>query len=167
MKKTEITYHGIGYGAEAGPAVNVKIHASPTNALALDVTRQYDGEDPRFTLDWIDAHLSEGQRNGWWEDACRHAWEQLQNDVNTENVFDRSGKVEIISEGRSGGWAIVRGWTRDTVTGWDAVAVARWGKFARYARETANDVPFQYLAGIYLNVFEDWARNQDEAATYL
>lgn len=31
--KTDITFHGLGYGYRVVPAVNVKIHASPTNDL--------------------------------------------------------------------------------------------------------------------------------------
>lgn len=166
MKKTDIQFHGIGYGYVVGPAVNVKIRKQPTEDLARQVSASFEGKpDPRFTLAWIDQHISQDQQYEWWNDACQFAWEQLQNAVDANDVFGHP--VTIISEGRSSGWAMIKGWTRETVEGWNAIDVARWVKFARFARETADDVPYQYLDLIYANVFQPWAKNQDEAEAHI
>ena len=166
MRKADIQFHGIGYGYRVGPAVNVKIHDRPTKQLCEQVSAMEGPDDPRFTLEWIDQHLSDDQRNTYWEFACSDAWERLQEAVNAENIFGR--QVEIFSEGRSGGWAMVKGFEdRSVVEGWDAIAVSRWAKFATYARQQADDVPYQYLDLIYINWFQAWAENQDQAAEYL
>ena len=144
----------------------MKVCASPTDALCARVSTDHEGKvDSRFTLAWIDAHIQQDHQYEWWNDALSQAWEQLQEDVDAENVFNHA--VEVVSEGRSSGWAMIKGWTRETVEGWDAVAVARWTKFAKYARQTVDDMPYQYLSLIYMNVFEPWVSNQDAAQAYI
>lgn len=165
FSKRDIQYHRLGYGHEVGPAVNVKVYAQPTDALARQVAKDHGDPSGQFTLEWITDHVDAAAQAGYWDFAVEDAWETLQNDVDAEQVFDRP--VRVFSEGRSGGWAMVgddrgkgknpRAWTHEDVTSWDAIAVARWAKFARFARETADDVPYQYLAMVYLNVFERWS----------
>lgn len=152
MKKSDIRYHRLGYGSHGVPAVNVKVYASPTDAIAAQVARDNGDTSGAFTPAWINANLSDDQQNAWWGSALENGWEYLTESVNAENVFGR--KVAIYSEGRSSGWAYVEGIDCEHVDAWDAIALARWAKFDRFCRETVADIPYQYLSAVYLNVFE-------------
>lgn len=168
MKKADITFHGLGTGGyRVVPAVNVKIKwlSGVEWERLADKVRADHNADARFSKAWIDQHMTDSQRNTWWDAACSDAWGQLEEDVNAENVFGRT--VKIYSEGRSAGWAYVDKLTngeRVDIESWDAVALARWAKFAKFARQTADDVPYQYLSLVYMNVFEPWAAAADSAA---
>lgn len=166
--KADVQYHGLGYGSTMVPAVNVKVYAQPGPKDWAQLYREE--EDRRFDAEWVDAQLTDEQRGYWWSEACQRGWEQIQNDVAADTLFRRP--VEVYSEGRSSGWAYVdyprnypgrtgHVFTREDVQGWDAVAIARWGKFARYCRETVADVPFQYLWLLYHNVYLPWREEED------
>ena len=168
MRKRDVQFHAEGYGGRMLPAVNVKVYDGPTGETWRQLRRD-EHIDPRFDQAWIDAHLTDADREAYWQAALEHGWEQLQEDVNEEYVFGR--KVAIASEGRSGGWAVVYNpsingvqqgplFDREDVLGWDAIALGRWARFARFCRETVRDVPYQYLMLIYLNRFEPWAEVQ-------
>lgn len=156
MRKSDITYHADGF-ERAKPAVNVKIHFVRSRDMTSTLATFHKNElcdhspSPQFTEAWIDANISEDTQSGWWDIATQDAWEQLQNDVDAENVFGR--KVVVASEGRSGGWAYIVDITADDVEKWNAVDLAKWAKFARFARETADDVPYQWISLLYYNVF--------------
>lgn len=165
MKKSDITYHGLGIGGyRMVPAVNVKIYARiDFRTLCAKVSADHDGiANPEFTEDWIKANLGDEGGHEWWNEALSDAWDQLQEDVNAEGVFGRD--VKVYSEGRSSGWAYIDGITREDVEGWNAIKLAQWARFAKFARQTADDVPYQYLSLIYLNVFEPWKVKRDNAA---
>lgn len=164
--KADITFHRIGYGSTSTPAVNVKVYASPGPA-EWKMLQGHEGADRRFDQAWIDQHLTDRQRDTWWSAALEDGWEQLQRDIDAEHVWPFP--VKVWSEGRSSGWAIIghgengrKHWDRDDVASWDAVAVARWGKFARIARSCADDVPYQYLSLIYANVYLPWREDEDQ-----
>ena len=152
MQKSAIEFH------QGKPAVNVKIgwlRDQAWDQLARKVAEDHAAPRPaEFTLAWIREALSQDAQDQYWQAAIDDAWEQLEEDVNhgwEAPIFGR--KVKIYSQGRSGGWAVVEGFTREQVEGWDAIAVAKWAKFCRIARETADDVNYQYLSLIYLNQF--------------
>lgn len=150
MRKADVTYHSDGY-RRSRPAVNVKVYARPTDAMAIRVLRD-EGQSLScgFSLAWIEEHLTEREQMHFWDLALEDAWEQLREDVNAESVFGRH--VDIYSEGRSSGWAVVEG--IESADDWDAIRLGRWAKFVRYCRETVHGIPYQYLGLIYLNVFE-------------
>lgn len=163
--KSDIRTHSEGYGRGAVPAVNVKIHdIGDVDALARRVAVDNGADYPEEFVRHV-ARLSEAERDHFWEYAITDGWEYLQESVNAERVFDRD--VEVCSEGRSGGWAVVRGisdWWGDVDT-WDAVKVKKWGKFARFARESADGVAYDWLGLIWIN---DYAREggEPEAQTW-
>jgi hypothetical protein len=154
--KADIEFHG-DHGPSV-PAVNVKVKWLSTaewDRLAARVATDEGHPRPaEFSRAWIDAELSDDQQDTYYQLAIEHAWEQLETDVNdgwASPIFGR--RVKVFSQGRSGGWAVVEGITRADAESWDAIGLARWRKFARVARETADNVPYQYLSLIYLNKF--------------
>lgn len=170
--RADIRYHGLGYGSTMVPAVNVKIYedtkASHLAAFELAMGEEFDR---RFTLEWVNGQPDK-DRYSCWDEALREGWEQLQEDTNAEDVFGRT--VEVFSEGRQGGWAYVdwprsqrqagtRGnlFTKDDVSTWDAVAVARWGKFVRYCRETCQDQHHRYLWRLFHDIYLPWREDED------
>lgn len=151
MKKADIQWHSTGMCGPRTPAVNVKVYHFDVGAV---LARYGASEFPGLTEAWIDAELTETQRDEWFNDACALAWEHLQTDA--EEIFGPLAKV--YSEGRSSGWATVapggkRQFDADDVAGWDAVALAKWARFAKWARLQADDVAFLYVSLIYSNVF--------------
>lgn len=162
MRKADIEYHS-DHGCGV-PAVNVKIGWLSDLAwegLARTVAVDHGDDFPaEFTLGWIREALSQDEQDQYWQIACDQGWEQLQDDA--REIWQRP-KLEIYSQGRSSGWAVVgklydgedgrQGFTRESVDGWDAIAVAKWARFCKIAREIADDVPYQYLSLIYLNRF--------------
>lgn len=156
MRKADIVIRH--YDGHARPVVNVKIHSYrqqwEASGLIARVARDAGDRSGGFTWTWLDAHVNNEAQNFWYDRAIEHAWEQLQADVDAEHVFDHPAKV--YGAGRSSGWAYINGFTVDSVLEWDAIAVARWATFCRFAREAADDVPYQYLSLIYLNVYEPW-----------
>jgi hypothetical protein len=102
----------------------------------------------------------------------------------TKNDIDFHGIGYGSGVGRSDGWAMIaekradgkigRSWTSEDVESWDAIMVAKWAKFALIARQAADDVPYQYLSLLYLNVFlphyggeDQLTMTNEEAATIL
>jgi hypothetical protein len=157
MRKADITFHHVGYSDRAVPAVNVKRYSGPTpeewNAVQAETGRTFNSQ-------WIDRHLTDDDADLWWQAACSDGWERLQ-DAATE-IFGKGAKV--YSEGRSGGWVCVDGFSANDVETWDALAVSRWGNFARACQRVVDDLGYQYLMLIYMNVFEPWQAEQDEIA---
>lgn len=76
--------------------------------------------------------------------------------------------VKVYSEGRSGGWAIVDG--LPPFDSWDAVMVAKWTRFAKWAGEVVDDIPYITMSTVCLNVYEqradEWAAEVAVDATY-
>lgn len=147
FSKDDIETHGVDYGGRAVPAVNVKIHWYFPQENTIKIFAQMQAEFPGFNLAFVEA-LSESRRDGFWQMACDDAWHNLEEYTNDGPddgpIFGRP--VEVFSEGRSAGWAIVKGNPAgDDPSQWDAVAVARWGRFAELARSLADDVPYQWL----------------------
>jgi hypothetical protein len=150
----ERCYHDVGRRAYCDcPHVNVKVRRFIAN---VDYS---DAEIPEgLTLHWIETHLSEEQINDCFWNVIESEREQLQYDA--EQVFGAG--VEVQYGGRSGGWACVTG--LDDVADWDAVMLAKWRRFARYAEQAAHGIPEQLVYSIADNEYEQWQAAQTEAA---
>lgn len=153
FRKSDIQFHSDMYRA-AQPAINIKVRDDPrklTPYLAI-------GCDYRFTWDWIDEHVSDDDQSEWWWDACNNLAGQLVEDAQ-ENLFPGE---KFYTEGRSGGWLVMHGYTRSDVEGWDAIMVSRWGQLVKFAGYYVADVGRMMLELIYINVFLPWKDKQDE-----
>lgn len=149
MKKADIEYHSLGYSGRGTPAVNVKVYKSPTAKDVQAVISEAGEKNSAFSLEWIEENLSDDERNGWFESAQETAWEDLQSQA--DGIFPF--KVKVHSEGRSGGWAYIDGFTADDVVTWNAIQVNRWSRFAKVARQIADNMTFDYVWLIYNNVY--------------
>lgn len=166
--KADIDFHSTTIsGHNPVPAVNVKVRGGGyigNVPLPLEVGGYAEAGQPirpvfthpLFTHEWLEEHTTEDEQQAAWESAIESGWDGIKSDA--EEIFGPGTKV--YSEGRSGGWAYVDGFTRDDVEGWDAVAVARWGKFSKYAQAYAADVPRQIVDWLYANIFEPWLAEQ-------
>lgn len=143
MRKSEVTLRY--YQGERRPCVNVKVYGSVTPAILAEV--EAESGETGFAR-WAGELL---ERDTWpeWtrEAACSAGWEYLQRDA--EEVFGPGAKVE--SEGRSGGWCIVKG--LPDFEAWDAVMVAKWAKFARWAGGYAQGVPYDMATLLAINTY--------------
>jgi hypothetical protein len=140
--------HGRSY-----PAVNVKVYKRLEDGFAAFVKAgDYDEEitdglDPEFTLEWIEEHLGDEQLDREFWHACEHGWEMLETDAH--EVFGKSVRIE--AQGRQGGWCVVT--NLDDIEDWDAIDLAKWRKFERWARQQADDIPYQIVWSAYHNYF--------------
>jgi hypothetical protein len=160
FKKSDITFHSDGY-RERKPAVNVKVYDSLAQGFAKWAAVEPD-HDPRFTVEWIEANLSDEAQSDYFTFACENGIEDAENDAQElwgSRLYGRD--VTVYTEGRSGGWLIVDGIDID-VESWDAIAVAKWGKFARWARATADYTMARMVDMIYINRFDQWADEESE-----
>lgn len=153
MRKADVTFHREGFAGDSLPAVNVKVRG-----LFRDVRLPLADAAPGLTHEWIAAHLSDEQMDELFWRVCDNEWVSLQSDA--ADIFGPGVTVE--AEGRSGGWAVVHG--LPDVEGWDAVAVAKWARFARYARQCADGVLEQMVYSIDCNEYDWWMAEQAEDA---
>lgn len=172
--KSDIDFHSTTpSGHRPVPAVNVKVRGGGyirDIALPLELGRVSDDggktyksvtTHPLFTHDWIEENTTEDDQQAAWESAIESAWDMLKDEA--ERIYGAGRRV--YSEGRSGGWAYIDGFSAEDVETWDAIAVARWGRFARFARACADDVPRNIVDFLYANVFEPWLEEQRTDAT--
>jgi hypothetical protein len=169
-RKSDVEFHFKGYSRQAYPAVNVKVYGSPLDVtLPLELSRYSDDggmtwqtsvTDSRFDREWMEDNVSESQWESAWMFALESGWEFLQT-LDEDTWPARYGStVKVFSEGRSGGWAIVKG--IDDFESWDAIALGEWQRFERQAKAIANDIPRAMLELAYVNVFEPWATEQEK-----
>lgn len=155
--KEDVEFHS-EYGQARKPAVNVKVYKTLDSVpLPLDLGAwRKVGEDEwhrsftedGFTHEWIEENVSDDVLRDYEYGVLEGCWEEL-----NEYAKDIWGKyAKVYSEGRSGGWAVVEGINQD-VDSWDAVDLAKWRKFALYARALADDVPHRMLDSLYHNYF--------------
>ena len=143
-------YHESGRFDKDIPHVNVKVRRQ-----LEDVKFAGDCEIPAgLTLEWIRANLTDEQLDAIFWMSCEREWEMLQQDA--EEIFG-SG-VEVNAGGRSSGWACVTGLA--DIGEWDAVMLAKWRKFARYAGEYAQGIPEQMVYSIAAN---EWDAAREKA----
>jgi hypothetical protein len=156
FKKSDIEFHSDGFGRERKPAVNVKVYESLDQGYAKWRADNADA-DPRFTVEWIEANLSDDTREHYFTFACESGFEDAQNDA-----IEIWGKgVKVYSEGRSGGWAVVDGIDTD-VASWDAIELGKWAKWAKWARSTADYTMALMVDLIYINRFDSWVEEESE-----
>jgi hypothetical protein len=140
-------YHDIGRRSDCDcPHVNVKVRRGLEDV-------DFSGADcdipEGLTLEWIEANLSADYLSELFWHVCSNEWEMLEQDA--AEVFG-AGAVEIHAGGRSGGWACVTG--LPDIADWDAVALAKWRRFERYAKQIAHGIPEQMVYAIAANEWE-------------
>lgn len=146
----ERSYH---QGLHGLPMVNVKVYGN----VQTDGWHQFRNEedaDPEFNEEWLAEHITDEHLDRTFWHVCEFGWEMLQSDA--EEIFGQ--KVTVEPAGRSGGWAVVRG--LEDIEEWDAVALAKWRKFARWARAAADAIPGDMIQSVYINEFE-WQKTED------
>ena len=109
---------------------------------------------PAFTLSWIDKHLTDKQRDGWFWIACNDAVEGM-----IEDAKELFPGVKFWQEGRSGGW-LVGDFTRQDVEGWDAIQVSKWGRLSKWCHAEQSDFWRSFADLVYHNVFLPWKKNK-------
>lgn len=174
FRKADIEFHYDG--REAHAAVNVKLDnlTDPDpRAVALDMDAT-EAEAEEFAAAW--SALDDEKRQGWYDLAAEDGWRRLEEDA--AEIFGKG--AEVYGEGRSGGWAVVNPgvsryalgdrfsgpYTEEEVAAWDALAVAKWGKFSRYCADAVADIPYQAMAGFYLNRFEPDIADRETARRF-
>ena len=164
--RDDVQTHSDGFRSSR-PAVNVKVYRDLRDGWK-DFEKDEPDHDPRFTLDWIEENLSDSAVDSYFWSTCETEFEYLSNYAVSDDdaIFpaSRYGRLTVEQEGRMGGWAVVDG--LPDIEEWDAVLIARWGKFERIAREIADGIPRQMIDSIYINAFEAWSDEQDDAASY-
>lgn len=150
--KADIEFHRLGMGYSFAPAVNVKTNSGYIDRKTVALVAEHNVQ-PTF-VEWWDENEDKfaDQLPDYWEMACEDGWEMIHNDA--QEIF---GKVQVFSEGRSGGWAYIHEFrSRDgenPVESWDAIMVAKWAKFSRWAKLIAADVPYVMADMILNNLF--------------
>jgi hypothetical protein len=164
MKKADIIQRSANpncwtYGV---PALNVKWHP-----WLPDIERKYRlradhefGMDELF-WDWVDKIDARG--DGWdyptgefhaaQEMAAEDGWEQAKEHAEEIWTEHWMGTPKIYSDGRSGGWLVAH--DLPDVENWDAIAVGRWAKFARCVQATLDDLDYQFVWHLHVNVYEN------------
>lgn len=153
--KEDVDQHPRGYGYGMVPAVNVKTDPWSVDRHFGKIAEEYD--DPSF-VEWAERQ-SDDFWNGEFEFACEVGWEDLQSDA--EEIFGQG--VKVYSEGRSGGWAIVDGLKE--FEDWDAVDLAKWRKFERWAKDTAQTIPESMVELAYINAYSAERERCQQAMT--
>ena len=153
--KEDITYHSDGWSGRR-PAVNVKVHDTLAQGFAKWAKDEPD-HDPRFTVEWIEANLSDERQSDWFGLACESGYEDAENDA--QEIW--GSHVKVYSQGRSGGWAVVDGIDQD-VDSWDAIKVSEWAKWAKWTRANADYTMARMVDLIYINVFDQWQEEESE-----
>lgn len=165
MKKSDVVFHADRCGVRA--AVNVKlwgIREADPEAVALE--EGHPAEFAREFAAWYQ-DLSDQRREEFFEIARQDGWDRLRDDG--RQIFGAS--AEVYSEGRSGGWAVVasdgrRAFTREDVAGWDAIALSKWARFCKWARQTCNDIPRSAVWLAMANGFEPEHEAREEARQF-
>ena len=165
--KADVEFHSERFGGGRRPAVNVKVRDSLEDGFAKFL-KANDDVDARFTCEWVREHVSDETLDARFQFACEDGFERLADEAREiwgADMYEHRGarrhRVNVYSEGRSGGWAVVDG-IDDDVDSWDAIQVAKWGRFARFARLEADDVMYRVVDGCYFNDFECWREELSE-----
>lgn len=113
------------------------------------------------------------RENAWADaqDAATDIWPQYRTKTRPKKVAGRFVKddhgkfvdetyqepvMKVWSQGRSGGWLIVEGLTSEdfAVEDWDAERVAEWGLFASRIQDILDDLDYQFVWHLHVNVYE-------------
>ena len=153
--KEDIEFHSDGF-RDRKPAVNVKVYSSLTSGFQKWQQDNPD-EDPEFTLDWIEENISDDRSSDIFWSMCQIRWEDVEweaREIWNSRQYPPNNRhtINVYSEGRSGGWALVDGIDTD-VEGWDASEFNKWKRFAKFARATADGIMWDVVDNIYHNEF--------------
>jgi len=167
-RKIDVQFHA-DWMHDERPAVNVKVYGSIDDVkLPLDLgSFSEDGgktftavtTDPKFTQDWVRGNVIERDQEVdtfVWEFAIEDGREQITEFA--KELWGPNTKVDF--EGRSGGWAVPHGGNMSSFEDWNAIDLAKWYRFEKYAKAVADDVPRAMLENIYVNEFE--VQNESE-----
>lgn len=160
MRKADIqrSYH---QGHNGDPMVNVKAHI-----WWPDLVRQFKGSKEhehgdhaefwRWALERDEQGDLDDSLDTAWRMACENAWDDAR-----EYAMDIFGpRAKVWSAGRSGGWLVVEG--LPDIECWDAIDVSRWAKFQRAIEALRDDIGYQTVWNLAVNIFEaerEWRFN--------
>lgn len=151
--KADVEFHS-DMGRELLPAVNVKVYRT-----FYDVKFPVDDAPDDLTLEWIEENVDEERLSWVWSFVCEGEFEYYADWA--KEIF-QGYSISVEQEGRSGGWAVVRG--LPDLEDWDAVLLAKWRKFERIGRELARGIPEQVVVTLGINEYETWLSDQAEEA---
>lgn len=166
----DVTTYSPGYGwSERLPAVNVKRHLWESGergdfpTALLETVARYSGEDPADFVAWWRAQgddaigdMIDGGYGGYGYRAIAYASEleyltEWCNSDERDDALFPDHTVKLETEGRSGGWLVVRG--LPDLDCWDAVMLARWRKFERITRGMVEHFPATVAELVCLNTY--------------
>lgn len=140
MRKDEIQFRG------EHSCVNIKVPYQSLDS-AIAEARKYEELPAGLTEDWIRENLTDKQLDAIFWRVCADEYEYF-----TDYAAEILPGTTFTQEGRSGGWAVSNHSEYD-VERWDAVAVAKWAKIVRVARQIAEGVNTQLVYSIELNEY--------------
>ena len=152
--KDDIRFHDDGSSSAWGggnpfPAINVKHYGG----IFHDIKAAFPGLSDR-AIERIGGYA--------WDSHVESFWHSVVPAV-IDDVFPELADSEWGSAGRSGGWLVVTGLgDRDDVCEhWDAVQVARWGRFVRLIKAEVAYLtdPATLIDTIRAN---EWEKDEDE-----
>lgn len=161
MKKSDIDIYRDRRGASL-PSINVKVNDAYrwyTHGREAALNAGADESEAGRFATWCETNADDEGLAWLFDAACESGWETAE--IDAEEVFGIDVKVE--ARGRSGGHLVVLG--LPDVEEWDAIAVARWSRFARYADGTAKGIPFVMAELAYLNEWDQLEREREERET--
>lgn len=179
MKKSDVrrSYH---QGSRGEPMVNVK-----WSPYWRDIVRKFNGTKAVGRLGEYTVHEfgDDAEFWAWAEDlyenhedeafhypACRHERmgafliaDEIAREVGWELAQELADEVwektryspKVYSAGRSGGWLVVTG--LPDVEAWDAIDLARWACFQKEIEATVDDLDYQFIWHLHVNVYENLA----------
>jgi len=165
MKKSEVTVRW-DYGVWR-PAINVKhqfwlddIVAKFRGVTAVGKHGTYHvhefGDDEAF-WDWLE-YVDLNVRDAWeYPNGLLYRAEEIARECGWEDAKELArevwgDRVQVYSEGRSGGWLVVEG--LGEVEEWDAIDVSRWARFQRGVGWIVDSLDDQFAWHAYVNVYE-------------
>lgn len=161
MRKDDVTtsYHQ----GMSGPMVNVKVHGM-YGADWAELGRRVEEEEgadgfAAWFEAWTDADEYGNGMEPWFAAACEMGFDMLQQYA--EEIWPAYA-VKVWPAGRSGGWAVVEG--LPDVDDWDAVMLAKWARFEKWAREETAGIPYDVAALVCLNVYDREVTELERAA---
>jgi hypothetical protein len=161
MRKSDIDTYYDDWKRERLPSIYVKVNDAyrwATFAREAATEHGASAEEAQSFADWCDEHDEDEDLYWLFDAACQSGWENAQCDA--DNVFDTA--VTVRACGRSGGHLVVDG--LPDIDSWDAVAVAKWGRFVRYCEAGVKNVPYEMAVLAWLNVGEPMLAEADAEA---
>lgn len=157
MIEVTTSYH---QGSQGLPMVNVKHHFWWDDIVSRykDTTAHDLPLTPAF-WDWAQELYDDAERHNWAQfhpiEACcelarEYGWTTAQMDA--EEMF--GDHVEIYSEGRSGGWLVVKGIGSPRDGEWDTEDAELWAKYEQYVRAIVDELDYYFVWYLFVNFYE-------------